>query len=330
MTSTEMSSPGTEFEIVEDDGKEGDPHSAPSTPWSQNKRARPGAGAPGQPNGSGAPPASAPGQNGVTAPGQHGATPPAPAKPGVAPATGATPGAVAPGQATPAGTAPVQAPPGTASPPPVVPQARHEPAPEPLIDPDLVEKALPVAAMAGTMAMTALPMIASALAGLFSGGGNGSGGTAPTEGATTEGQLSPESQRAMEVLKLLAKVYGDDETTDPEVNAIRKELGVTPKTRTGTGKTSVSIKARRLYQATAATAFNNLDNQLANYVTKLAGTNKVDKKAVLGLIREVNVALAELGTQAYTKQGQQKVRQILTAALQKAQSIVSGGNTNAT
>ncbi|WP_406231683.1 C40 family peptidase [Nocardia sp. NBC_01009] len=194
----------------------------------------------------------------------------------------------------------------------------------------MVEKAMPAAMMAGTMAMSALPMIASALAGLLGGGGGGGGGGAAPVAETPTGQLSPESQHALEVLHKLAKVYGDGETTDPEIKALRKELGVTPSSKTGTGKTSGSVKARRLYQRTAATAFNNLDNQLLNYVTKIAGTNKVDKKAVIGLIREVNVALAELGPQAYTKQGQQKVRQILTAALQKAQTIVSGGNTNAT
>ncbi|MFQ6332191.1 DUF4226 domain-containing protein, partial [Nocardia sp. CWNU-33] len=195
----------------------------------------------------------------------------------------------------------------------------------------MVEKAMPAAMMAGTMAMSALPMIASALAGLLGGGGNGGGGGGGAPVAETPtGQLSPESQHALEVLDKLAKVYGDGETTDPEIKTLRKELGVTPRSKTGTSKTTSSVKARRLYQRTAATAFNNLDNKLVNYVTKIAGTNSIDKKAVLALIREVNVALAGLGPQAYTKQGQQKVRQILTAALQKAQTIVSGGSANAT
>ncbi|WP_425295724.1 DUF4226 domain-containing protein, partial [Nocardia abscessus] len=46
----------------------------------------------------------------------------------------------------------------------------------------------------------------------------------------------------------------------------------------------------------------------------MAGSNKVDKKAIMGLVREVNVALAELGPQAYTRAGQRRVHQILTAA----------------
>ncbi|WP_406271738.1 phage tail tip lysozyme [Nocardia sp. NBC_00881] len=189
----------------------------------------------------------------------------------------------------------------------------------------MIGNLLPAAAMAGTMAMGMLPMIASALAGL----GGGGGGAAPTtgaEGGTTAGGMSPESERALKVLKLLEAVYGGGDPSDPEVKELEQQLGVS----TGSGSGATSIKAKQLFQRTAATAFNNLDNQLVSYMRGLAGNNKVDKKAVTGLLREVNVALAELGPQAYTKAGQQKVHQILTAALQKAQAIVSGGQTNAT
>ncbi|WP_328404200.1 DUF4226 domain-containing protein [Nocardia sp. NBC_00403] len=201
---------------------------------------------------------------------------------------------------------------------------------------------LPAAATAGTMAMATLPMIASALAGL-GGGGQGANGGGDGGGETTDSGLSPESERALKVLELLAKVYGDDETTDPDVEALRKELGITPGSSgtggtggstgagsTGKGKTANAVRARQMFQRNAATAFGNVDNQLFRYITGLAGNNKVDKKAVLALLREVNVALAQLGPQAYTKQGQQKVRQILTAALQKAHAVVSGSNSNST
>ncbi|MFE7801049.1 C40 family peptidase [Nocardia sp. NPDC057440] len=184
--------------------------------------------------------------------------------------------------------------------------------------------------------MAALPMIASALSGL-AGGGQGANGGGDGGGETGDSGLSPESERALKVLELLAKVYGDDETTDPDVEALRKELGVTPGSgsaggtgsgSTGKGETANAVRARQMFQRNAATAFNNVDNQLLRYITGLAGNNKVDKKAVLALVREVNVALAELGPQAYTKQGQQKVRQILTTALQKAHTIVSAGQSN--
>ncbi|WP_330257109.1 DUF4226 domain-containing protein [Nocardia sp. NBC_00565] len=178
---------------------------------------------------------------------------------------------------------------------------------------------------AGAMALSMLPMIASALAGLGSGSGSGSGGSG-SEGSSGDSGLSPEAQEALKTLKTLAAVYGDGDSSDPEVTALRKELGVNG---SGSGSTATSIKARQLWQANAATAFNNLDNQLATYITGLAGNHKVDKKAVVALIREVNVALAELGPQAYTKAGQQKVHQILTTALQKAHSIVSGTTTSA-
>ncbi|MGK8553110.1 DUF4226 domain-containing protein [Nocardia gipuzkoensis] len=192
------------------------------------------------------------------------------------------------------------------------------------MDGELVGDLLPVAAMAAPLALGMLPMIASALAGLGSGGGGGGAPVAADggSGGVVGGGMSPEAQRALQVLKALEAVYGGGDPSDPQVRELGRQLGVSPG---GRGATAGSVRATRLFQRTAAKAFNNLDNQLVAYVRGLAGSNKVDKKAVIGLVREVNVALAELGPQAYTKAGQRKVHQILTAALQKAQAIVSGG-----
>ncbi|GAA5062289.1 C40 family peptidase [Nocardia callitridis] len=298
------------------EGEAGSP--SPVTPWSdkQQRDTQPKLG----------PPTTAPGANGQ--PQQQ--NPPASAQP-----TPAPPGTPAPGSGTAAApqSTPAPAPaPGVAAgqpnPPPVVAApATTAPPPEPaapLVDPDMISALAPAAISAGTMAMGMLPMIASALAGLGSGGGSGNGGGDTGEAAT--GALSPESQKALEVLKLLKDVYGDGEATSPEVKELRKELGVNESgAGSSSGTTARAVKARQLYQANAHTAFNNLDNQLARYVMRIAGDNKVDKKAVVALLREVNVALAQLGTEAYTKAGQQKVHQILAAALAKAQAIVSGG-----
>ncbi|MEU7768529.1 DUF4226 domain-containing protein [Nocardia sp. NPDC049190] len=155
-----------------------------------------------------------------------------------------------------------------------------------------------------------LPMLASSLSGLM--GDNGSSGGS---GAG----MSPESQRALQVLKLLEAVYGNGDANDPEVGQLRSQLGVT-----GSGSAATAIKARQLFQRNAATAFNNLDNQLCSYITSLKGYNKNDKKAVTQLLREVNIALAELGPQAYTKEGRKQVHATLTAALKKASTIVAG------
>ncbi|BDU01908.1 hypothetical protein IFM12276_49360 [Nocardia sputorum] len=196
--------------------------------------------------------------------------------------------------------------------------------PEPLVDPEVVAGVLP---MAGMMAMGMLPMIASALAGL--GGGGDGGGSAPVaSGVGSDGSgavaggMSPEAARAMDVLKQLEGVYGEGEPVDPQARELPQQSGGV----SGSGATTRAIRAKRLFQRNAAKAFNNVDNQLVSYVQGLKGSNKVDKKAIIKLVREVNVALAELGPQAYTKAGQQKVHQILTAALLKAQSIVSGGS----
>ncbi|NEW40682.1 DUF4226 domain-containing protein [Nocardia cyriacigeorgica] len=202
-----------------------------------------------------------------------------------------------------------------------------------------------------------LPLLASALSGLA----NGTGDAGPKSGAQTSapgtaapagtpdegsrdtsagpgskaagasdaeaaadgvaGGLSPAAQRAIKALRLLAAAYGDGNPTDPEVIELRKMLGLTP----GSGGAVTGSRAQQLFQQTAATAFNNLDNQLAQYVSGLAGTHKVDQKKLTELIRQVNVALAALGPHAYTREGQAKVHQILTAALQKAHTIVSAG-----
>ncbi|WP_157171024.1 DUF4226 domain-containing protein, partial [Nocardia araoensis] len=194
--------------------------------------------------------------------------------------------------------------------------------PEPLVDPEVVAG---VAPMAGMMAMGMLPLIASALAGLGGGGGNG-GGSAPVASGGADGSgaagMSPEAARAMDVLKQLEGVYGEGEPADPQARELPQQSGGS----SGSGATTRAIRAKQLFQRNAAKAFNNVDNQLVSYVQGLKGSNKVDRKAIIKLVREVNVALAELGPQAYTKAGQQKVHQILTAALLKAQSIVSGGN----
>ncbi|WP_245664091.1 DUF4226 domain-containing protein, partial [Nocardia arthritidis] len=183
--------------------------------------------------------------------------------------------------------------------------------------------------MAGMMAMGMLPMIASALAGLGSGGGGGGGGSAPVAAGGADGSgaagMSPEAARALDVLKQLEGVYGEGDPADPQVRQVPRPSGGSSGS-SGSGATTRAIRAKQLFQRNAAKAFNNVDNQLVSYIGSLKGSNKVDKKAIVKLVREVNVALAELGPQAYTKAGQQKVHQILTAALQKAQAIVSGGN----
>ncbi len=321
---------------AESDNAEPGP-SAPVTPWS-NRQRRTKPAAPGQP--------VTPGQNGSTPASQgYNATPPGKAAQGAN--SGAPPAGSGTGQSVPAGTVTppagaTQAPSaGTAQPAPAgqsAPnQAHTAPAePDPLVDPDTVAALAPAALSAGAMALGVLPMLASALAGLGSGGGGGGSGANGTGTGTgtgtgadggadgSEGGLSPEAQKALQALKLLAAVYGDGKTGDPQVKQLRQQLGIK-----GSGSGATAIKARQLFQRNAATAFNNLDNQLGSYITGLAGDHKVDKKAVTALIREVNVALAELGPQAYTKAGREKVHQILTTALQKASQIVTGSNASA-
>ncbi|MGI5220934.1 DUF4226 domain-containing protein [Nocardia sp. CA-290969] len=235
----------------------------------------------------------------------------------VFPLAAPAPAAAAPAAATPAAPAPP-----AAQPAPPAESAAEEREPEPLVDPELLGQLAPMAMMAGT---ALLPMIGSALSGLM---GGGAGGGATPAADTDGSSMSPEAQRAMKVLKVLEAMYGEGEPTDPEVKKLREELGGSGSPG-GSGDGAAMIKAKRMFQQNAATAFNNLDKQLATYITGVAGSNKIDKKAVRSLIQQVNEALAELGPMAYTKEGQQKVRQILTAALKTAHKIVSGGSANA-
>ncbi|MFC8529455.1 DUF4226 domain-containing protein [Nocardia sp. NPDC057227] len=237
---------------------------------------------------------------------------------------------LAPGGAAAVPVAPAAAP----APVPAQPQAVAAPPanpPPPALDADTVAAVLPAATMAGTMALGMLPTLAQSLLG--GGGSAGTGGGAPTSestaapgGGTATAGLSPQDQRVLEVLKALVAAYGDGETKDPETLALRKELGLAP----GSGAGAESVKARRLYQANFANAYNTLDNQLANYITRTAGTTKIDRTAIHNLLREVNIAINELGPQAYTKQGQQQVHTILTAALTKANAIAGSTNTGNT
>ncbi|MFC9897818.1 DUF4226 domain-containing protein [Nocardia sp. NPDC127579] len=178
------------------------------------------------------------------------------------------------------------------------------------IDPGALTELVP------TLVSTVLPMLSSALSGLA---GGGSGDETAAEVAASG--MTPESQRALDALKLLAEVYGDGASTDPEVVALREELGLTD---AGTGDGAEAIEARQRWQTYAPKAFNNLDAQLDRYINTLAGSTGVDRQAVANLLRETNVALAELGAEVYTKAGQQQVREILTQALTEAHAIVGG------
>ncbi|WP_051023147.1 M23 family metallopeptidase [Nocardia pneumoniae] len=212
----------------------------------------------------------------------------------------------------------VVTPPQSTAAPSGTPAAAEAPPPSG-IDPEIIASLAPAA-------MTALPMLASALAGLAGGGsGAGSGGSAPAAAEPSAAALSPEAQEALDALETLAALYGTDGTASGTGN-----LGSRPGEIGGSGATATAVRARALFQKNAARAFNTLDNELARYVSGLAGSNKADRKAVIRLVRDVNVQLAELGPAAYTKEGQRKAHQILREALRKAQTIVRGGQANAT
>ncbi|WP_280333187.1 C40 family peptidase [Nocardia wallacei] len=322
-------------EVVEDAEATGTDGAPQPTPWSSRsgpQRSRSGdrTATPGGP--------ATPDQNRPAAQGQPAPNPPS-TGPGTTPAPGPGTTTAGPQPAPPADATATTAPPNPAAPQgattqlPQPPPAAAPPAEEPGPDLDALAELAPAALSAGAMAMTMLPMLASALSGLNGGGSNGqtgtggatgTGGSTGTGGAAAgNGQLSPEAQHALAVLKKLQSVYGEGDPLSPKTKRLADEAG---STATGTGSTAKAVKLRRLYQRTVSTAFNNLDNQLVRYMKSLAGNHSLDKAAVNKLLRDVDVALAELGPAAYTKEGQMRVHQILTVAVQRAEKIVTGGH----
>lgn len=190
-----------------------------------------------------------------------------------------------------------------------------------------------------------LPALSQALSGLASptaadtgprtgSGTGGSSTTAPLADATVTGAddeavtvgLSPQAQRALRILKVLAALYGAREAAAAPGSRLGSPIGSTD----GTGATATGHRAAAMFQRHAAGAFTNLDNRLANYIANLDGSRVVDREKLLGLIRETNVALAALGPDSYSADGQRKVNLILTRALQYAHRIVGTGQANST
>ncbi|WP_067721527.1 C40 family peptidase [Nocardia yamanashiensis] len=143
-------------------------------------------------------------------------------------------------------------------------------------------------------------------------------------GTPTPKVLSPQARATLEVLKVLRAAYGGDPATAPGTGGVS-----TASTGAGDGKTMRALRATELYQRMAMAAFRNLDEQLAAYLTSFAGSQRVDRAALGRFLTQLDVELAAVGGATYTPAGQQKVRAILTAALQRGQSLVGATNANA-
>ncbi|WP_331723080.1 NlpC/P60 family protein [Nocardia sp. NBC_00511] len=161
--------------------------------------------------------------------------------------------------------------------------------------------------------MLMLPMLASSLLGGGAGGGHAV--TAP----------NPNAVAALQALKALEGAYGKNpQPATPTPPASRPIASSTKGVVAGNGSAAQALATTQLYQHTAATAFNNLDNQLAAYLTRLAGGHGLDRTALTTLIHNLDTALSKVGSGAYTAAGQQQVHDILAATLKQGQSLVSG------
>ncbi|MEV0032768.1 peptidoglycan DD-metalloendopeptidase family protein [Nocardia sp. NPDC050793] len=205
-------------------------------------------------------------------------------------------------------------PPDEAQGPTATPNNESNP-PAPLIDPDLVAKLAPVAVTAGTTALMMLPMLASALSGL------GGGSTAPA--AVAGSGMTPEAQRAMQVLNQLANAYGKGELTDPDAIRLLEERGLA-----GAGATAAALEAQQRFQNNRKAAFTAVDAQLADYLQSLAASSAENKKAITDIVAKVNQQLNDLGSGAYTQAGKAAVHTIIANALKSAMSIIEEGKSN--
>lgn len=210
-----------------------------------------------------------------------------------------------------------------------------------LVDPHTVAQWAPVAATVAGAGLSALPLLAEALSGLSNPGATATSPTStPASGAPATSAnnvaadaasgagLSPQAQKAVQILKLLAAAYGSGTTTDPQVAALRQQLGIPATGPSGSSSAAAtSLAAQQAYQNNAATAYTNLDNQLATDLTTLAGVTATDHATITNIISQVNQALYQLGPQAYTPAGQQSVYKILNIALTKAAATTHNTHT---
>ncbi|WP_158607768.1 C40 family peptidase [Nocardia panacis] len=253
---------------------------------------------------------------------------------------------------------PKQAPPGepesqqkAPDPPPSAAAPAEPPAPQ--VDPELIERLLPAASMAAMMGATMLPKIASALSGL--GGGGAGAGQTPTQNQNVNGGATTDAEQTKRLLRDLADLYPDGMPEAPpngqpgaaEQGKSGKKgdkgpesAGKTDKTQgngakgtnSGTsadkGATSRAAAVNKLYLRNVRTAFINLDNQLVHYLYQLAANTAVDQQRLQVLVHELDKQLAALGPRAFTPEGQQYIRQLLTSALQQGglQVQISAGS----
>ncbi|MFF3569886.1 C40 family peptidase [Nocardia jiangxiensis] len=119
-------------------------------------------------------------------------------------------------------------------------------------------------------------------------------------------------------------VYGDGSTSSPSTGSVQNQVDTS-----GSGSGMSALKATQEYQQHAGTAYNNLDTELASFLQYLAGNQSVDRDALSQVINNTNSQLAQLGSAAYTRDGEVKVHQILVSALTNALKIVGNSNVNA-
>ncbi|WP_067573145.1 C40 family peptidase [Nocardia acidivorans] len=204
---------------------------------------------------------------------------------------------------------------------------------------------------AAAPALAMLPMmLASLLGGAGSGAKSGGGAQQNNSGTADSGQagagdatvgegsahtLSPQAQAALRALEQLRDAYGKSRNTSrtgsgtKPVNTGVRTGAMTGADAGGGGDAAAALSAVQLYQRTAAIAFNNLDNQLAGYLSDLAGSHGIDQAALNSLIKELDLALIKLGTAAYTPAGAQKVHDILTIALREGLRLAGAGQVSA-
>lgn len=209
------------------------------------------------------------------------------------------------------------------------------------VGPEGVGRDSPAAGTVGPTAADMMPLMASALDGLNAAKGGpapvaGGSGPMPVAGTGTDAWsdtgdgdaqpagLSPEQARALQALKEMAALYGEGDTTVPEVRNLPRQSDDAP----GYGDAVTAINARQALQRNTADTFEGRDHRLDAVLNDLSDRHTAGKRAMNGVLQNVGSALSANPPPYNSAYEKQQANQMFATALGDGDNIVSGGQRN--
>lgn len=207
--------------------------------------------------------------------------------------------------------------------------------------PERIGRDLPATGTAGPTVADMLPVMASALDGLNTAKGGAApvadgSGPMPVAGTGTDALsdiddgdagpagLSPEQARALRALKEMAALYGEGDTTIPEVRELPRQSDDAP----GYGDAVTAINTQQALQRNTADTFEDRDHRLNAVLNDFSGRHTAGKSAMNGVLQNVDSALSANPPPYNSAYEKQQVNQIFATALGDGDNIVSVGRQN--